>query len=31
MDIKEFLVFNGIWYGYKGIFLFLIEYDMDLK
>ena len=27
MDIKEFLiVFNGIWYGYKGVFLFLLEW-----
>ena len=24
-------IFNGIWYGYKGVFLFLIEYDMDIK
>ena len=31
MDIKSFLVFNGIWYGYRGVFLFLMEYDMDIK
>ena len=23
MDIKEFSCFYGIWYGYKGVFLFL--------
>ena len=25
-----FLVFNGIWYGYKGVFLFFMEYDMGV-
>ena len=32
VDIESsFLVFSGIWYGYKGVFLFLVEYDMDIE
>ena len=31
MDIEEFLVVNGIWYGYRGVFVFLVECDMDIK
>ena len=29
--LMEFSCFSGIWYGYKGVFLFLMEYDMDIK
>ena len=29
MDI-DFSCFSGI-YGYKGVFLYLMEYDMDIK
>ena len=31
VEYMSFLVFNGIWCGYKGVFLFLMEYGMDIE